>query len=102
MGTQGIRQHAIGICQTLTNDKLGKTDAISLEEFLEIAQSDAVTGRDCGNVEICFVEMRGDVCLDGLQPRRPNAANPRKLCSIGCRSEGQGSEIIDVGSGGLL
>jgi hypothetical protein len=68
-GLQRVRQHAIGVCQTLTNDGLGKTGAIDLEQLLEIAQTDAITGRDCGNVEISFTEMRGDVSPNGCHPR---------------------------------
>src|SRR5262249_23121475 len=93
---QRTRQHAISVCQALTDHEFRKTGAFGLKQFLDITQGHAVTCSDCRNAEISVIEMSPDVCLDGLQARHPNPALSGNFSPIGCRAKGHRSEIIDM------
>jgi hypothetical protein len=102
MGMRSICQHAIGVCQALTGHELRKTGAVDLEQLLEVKQGHAVTGRDRRFSSIWAVIW---AVMSALMAASRAARTPRfsrKLRPIGCRSEGHGSEIIDVGDGDSL
>src|SRR5262249_36544223 len=85
-----VSQVMIGPRQALTENELRVGDTLAVEQFVQIAHSDAIAARDRRGAELAIMEAGDDIVLDRSQPHcaHGSALGKRLAIAVGPKRQG--------------
>ena len=91
-----VGQQAVRAGEALRQHIVGEARALVLEQPLDAARRAAVANGKRGDRQVGLIEIPRDVLLEGVQPRRAQAAALCDLGGIARRTECDGHQVIEM------
>jgi len=91
-----VGQQAVRAGEALRQHIVGEARALVLEQPLDAARRAAVANGERGDRQVGLIEIPRDVLLEGVQPRRAQAAALCDLGGIARRTECDGHQVIEM------